>query len=81
MSNAVPPIHGHVTIEKSRKSLKFQKLMATLTLVLGVVLIVIGASDKGQDGMSPASLNGTLTVAAATFWLGTTKALIWWHHS
>ena len=80
MSNTEPAIRGHVTIEKSRKSLKFQKLMATLTLILGVVLIVMGGSENGQDGMSQARLNGTLTVAAAIFWLGTTKALIWWHH-
>ena len=73
-------IRGHVTIEKNRKSLKFQQLLAIMTLGLGIALVVIGA-QSGQDGkVAAATVNGSLTTFGGLVWLVVVKALMWWHH-
>ena len=74
-------VRGHVTIEKHRKSLKFQQLLAIATLALGVVLIVMGAQSPGPQGqVAQATVNGTLTTFGGVVWLMAVKALMWWHH-
>jgi hypothetical protein len=73
-------IKGHVTTEKHRKSLKFQQLLATLTLAFGVALIVFGFQGSQPGKTSEAAVNGGITCFGGAVWLFITKALMWWHH-
>jgi hypothetical protein len=77
--SSVNEVRGHVTIEKHRKSLKFQQLLAILTLVLGVVLVVIGSQQQGE-ATAAATINGGLTTFGGLVWLAVVKSLMWWHH-
>ena len=72
-------VRGHVTIEKNRKSLKFQQLLAILTLVLGIVLIAVGSQHQ-SEGVAAATVNGSLTTFGGLVWLTVVKILMWWHH-
>lgn len=52
---------AETTVQMTRKTIKFQQGLAFLTLVLGVVLIVIGAGDQEPGKPSQAMINGILT--------------------
>lgn len=81
MADAQAPVRGHVTIEKHGKSLKLQQLLSILTLVLGIILVVVGSQQIGQDGAIAAStVNGVLTTFGGVVWLVVVKILMWWHH-
>lgn len=81
MADTQPQIRGHVTIEKHRKSLKLQQVLSILTLVLGIVLVVVGAQQAGQDSApATATVNGILTTLGGLVWLSVVKVLMWWHH-
>lgn len=76
------PVRGHVTIEKTSKSLKAQQLWGLLCIVLGLMMVGIGASSSQSGSNGP---NGIAMVGAPLFLLGVvwrivTRVRIWWHH-
>jgi hypothetical protein len=76
------PVKGHVTIEKTGKSLKMQQLLGLLCIVLGLVLVGLGVSANTPGSREPSAL---AMVGAPLFVLGlawriVTRMRIWWHH-
>ena len=78
MSENSQPVHGHVTIEKTAKRLKLQKLYGVCALIVGILLIFNG---YGTDSKPTAVFNvGALTAFFAVVWLGMVNTKIWWNH-
>jgi len=73
------PKNDHVTIEQTGKSLKLQKVLATLTLVLGAILIAAGFQFASPEASRKTIANGWLTLAGGAIWLLSARALSWWH--
>jgi hypothetical protein len=71
---------NHTTIEHTRKSLKVQGLLATLTLVLGVGLVILGTSSEQKPEQNMAMMNGILTSLAGVVWVVGVRVARWWHH-
>jgi uncharacterized membrane protein len=76
------PVTGHVTIEKTKKSLKLQQLLGLLCIVLGLVLVGLGVSTSEQGSKEP---SGLVMAGGPLFMLGLvwriiTRIRIWWHH-
>jgi hypothetical protein len=81
-SAAPMPVSGHVTIEKTSKSLKSQQLLGLLCIVLGITIMGIGASGDGQASKEPSSLAmmGASLFLIGIAWRVVTRYRIWWHH-
>jgi hypothetical protein len=73
-------IRGHVTIEKTGKGLKFQSILAWLTLLFGVGLCVAGYSERADGGLTETAVNGYWTIGSAVAWMVILRMLRWWHH-
>lgn len=76
MNEKSQPVHGHVTIEKHGKGLKFQQLIAVCLLLVGIGLVFTNASEGGNNGTAA----GVMTSVAGMLWLAVTKVRMWWHH-
>ena len=74
------PKNDHLTIEQTGKSLKLQKVLATLTLVLGAILVAVGFQYASPEAPAKTIGNGWLTLAGGAVWLLSAKVLAWWHH-
>lgn len=75
-------IRGHVKTEGTRKSLKLQQLLATLTVALGIVLLVMSSQVQVAENETNAmALNGFLTLFGGIVWSLSVRAMIWWHHA
>jgi hypothetical protein len=74
------PKNNHVTIEQTGKSLKLQKVLATLTLVLGLIIVAVGFQYASPEASRKTIANGWLTLAGGAVWFLSAKALSWWHH-
>jgi hypothetical protein len=74
------PKPDHVTVEQTGKSLKLQKVLATLTLVLGAILVAVGFQYASPEASRKTIGNGWLTLAGGAIWFLSAKALSWWHH-
>ena len=74
------PKNDHVTIEQTGKSLKLQKVLATLTLVLGSIIVAVGFQYASPEASRKTITNGWLTLAGGAVWFLSAKALSWWHH-
>lgn len=67
---------GHVTIEKTSKSLKISLLAGFLCFAFGAVLAVSGAA---AESLPVAGIGIATAFAGIVWWIGT-KVRIWWHH-
>lgn len=81
-SSAAMPVTGHVTIEKTKKSLKLQQLLALLCLVLGITLVGVGVSSQepGSKETSGLLMVGSPLCLLGLAWRIITRVRIWWHH-
>lgn len=71
---------NHTTIEQTRKSLKLQRLMASMTLFFGVGLIIMAANNGEKPDSSPTMINGILTTVGGIAWIIGLRVAKWWHH-
>jgi len=76
------PVTGHVTIEKTKKSLKLQKLLSFVSIVLGITLVFAGMNSAGPESKEPSSLlmTGSLLFVLGLAWWIITRMRIWWNH-
>lgn len=76
------PIKGHVTIEKTRKSLKLQQLLGLFSILIGLSLIGAAVYGREPDSkeMSPILPMGSLLFLVGLVWRVVTRIRIWWHH-
>jgi hypothetical protein len=76
------PVSGHVTIEKTAKSLKAQQLLGLLCVVAGLALVGIGVSVNGQESkeLGTVAMVGAQLFFVGIVWRIVTRARIWWHH-
>lgn len=76
------PVKGHVTIERTAKSLKLQQLMGLACIVLGLVLVAAGASTEpeGSKEVSGSMLAGGMLFLVGLAWRLVTRMRIWWNH-
>ena len=76
------PVKGHVTIEKTGKSLKLQQLLSLGMIVLGFVIVVssVAASEPGTKTVSSATTAGSMTLVGGLLWRVVTSIRIWWNH-
>ena len=49
------PVRGHVTIEKTGKSLKLQQLLGLFCIVLGLAMALLGISTDAPGGTEPSA--------------------------
>lgn len=71
----------HVTVEGTRKSIKFQQLLATATIILGVVLLTVASQSNQGEARDATMLNGSLTLAGGAVWSGFMRMARWWQHA
>ena len=76
------PVRGHVTIEKTGKSLKMQQLLSFLCIVIGfgIAAIAIGTRQPGTTEISSAATWGSLMFVGGLVWRVVTRIRVWWHH-
>jgi hypothetical protein len=76
------PMTGHVTIEKTKKSLKVQQLLGLLAIVFGIAMVGIGISSQDPGSKEPSGLvmMGSPLVLIGLVWRVITRMRIWWHH-
>ena len=76
------PVRGHVTIEKTGKSLKMQQLLSLLCIVIGfgIAAIAIGTRQPGTTEISSAAMGGSLMFVGGLVWRVVTRIRVWWHH-
>jgi hypothetical protein len=81
-SAAPMPVRGHVTIEKTSKSLKLQQLLGLACILSGLVIVAAAASAKepGSQEPNPAITVGSLLFVGGLVWRIVTRLRIWWHH-
>ncbi len=65
-----------VVTELTSKRLKFQTLLAAVTIVIGFVVIM----NSGASGNVGSSVIGTLMLLVGLVWLVITRIRIWWNH-
>jgi hypothetical protein len=74
-------IRGQVRTEQTRKSLKFQQLLAVCTVITGIVLLIMSSqAEVPEGGSNTLAINGFLTLAAGSIWNLIVRSLMWWHH-
>jgi len=79
--NSFAPRHSGqiVGVERTSKSLKLQRLLAVLTVAIGVAMAIAGCpAEDGRCG--PAFPFGLLLAFAGSAWLVTVRILRWWRH-
>lgn len=76
------PVRGHVTIEKTGKSLKLQQLLSLLCIVIGfgIAAIAIGTRQPDTNEISSAAMGGSLMFVGGLVWRVVTRIRVWWHH-
>ena len=76
------PVKGHVTIEKTGKSLKLQQLLSLGTILLGfgIAAIAIAARPPESKEVSSAVVWGSTMFAGGLLWRVVTRIRIWWNH-
>ena len=74
------PVRGHVTIEKTGKSLKLQYVIAVCALLAGTMITFNAAGESGKGGPNSAMSVGSGVIIFSLIWLAVTKVKIWWHH-
>ena len=76
------PVRGHVTIEKTGKSLKLQQLLGLFCIVLGLAMALLGISTDAPGGTEPSAFAtaGILLFMLGLVWRIVTRMRIWWHH-
>lgn len=77
----VETVKGHVTVEATRKSIKFQQLLATLTVITGIVLLVVANQSPEDPAKEATIVNGTLTLTGGVIWSVFMRLARWWHHA
>ncbi len=65
-----------VTIEQTSKPLKRQIIISVLTLAVGILTVIIGASAESI----PVIVAGVIVTLGGLIWLAVTKARVWWNH-
>jgi hypothetical protein len=76
------PVKGHVTIEKTGKSLKLQQLLSLGMILLGFTILAaaIASREPGTTEVSSAATGGSLMFFSGLVWRAVTRIRIWWHH-
>ena len=76
------PVSGHVTIEKTGKSLKLHQLLSFLFIVIGfgIAAIAITTRPKDTTEISSAALAGSFMFVGGLMWRVVTRIRVWWHH-
>ena len=76
------PISGHVTVEKTRKSLKLHQLLSLLCIVIGFCTVAIASSLRkpGSTEMGVGVPVGGFMFIGGLVWRGVTNVRVWWHH-
>ena len=76
------PVSGHVTIEKTGKSLKLHQLLSFLFIVIGfgIATIAITTRPKDTTEISSAALAGSFMFVGGLMWRVVTRIRVWWHH-
>lgn len=74
------PVRGHVTIEKTGKSLKLQYALAVCTIIAGSITSCNGMGSTERGEASTLLQAGSGAVIFGFIWLFITKAKMWWHH-
>lgn len=76
------PVPAHVTIEKTRKSIKIQRLLALMMILTGATLTVVGvlAAENEPQPSPVVSGIGSLIAVVGIVWRIALRALTWWHH-
>lgn len=64
------------TVELTAKRLKAQQVLSTLTIVLGIVLMVVCFRRSALNGVTI----GGLIALVGMLWLWITRVRIWWNH-
>jgi hypothetical protein len=77
------PVRGHVTIEKTGKSLKMQQLLSLGFILLGFTILaaVVAGREPGNTEVSSAASVGSLMFVGGLVWRVVTRIRVWWHHS
>lgn len=65
----------HVTVEKTKKSLKIQQLFSIILIIASVILIIMKNSDGGDASYDYIGLG------IGIVWLILVKIAIWWNHA
>lgn len=66
------------TIQATAKRYKLQMLLSTLLVSFGVVVIIVGAQEPGNDGPL---LWGAAISALGLAWFLVVRFMAWWNHS
>lgn len=74
------PVSGHVTTEKTSKSLKAQYVISVAAILIGfiVMMVGLGGNEKGEPTTTFTVGGFTMFFAMVSAWI--TKLKIWWHH-
>lgn len=80
MTNQPTPVQGHVTTEKTAKSLKAQQAASIVLVLIGGMIAWsnLGDAQDGKQGIYATIGNGLLIFGL--MWMATTKMKIWWNH-
>ena len=78
---ARPVASGHVTIERTSKSLKIHQVYAWAVFVLGVLIAwgSVGASGSSGGAGGAAGFGSFLVFVSFVYGIST-RVAIWWHH-
>lgn len=76
------PVPTHVTVEKTRKSIKIQRLIALMMILTGATLTIVGvlAAENEPQPSPVVSGIGSLITVGGIGWRIVLRALTWWHH-
>lgn len=76
------PVSGHVTIEKTGKSLKMQQLLSLGLILLGFTIMAAAFTGRepGSTEVSTTASVGSAMFVCGLFWRVLTRMRIWWHH-
>jgi hypothetical protein len=74
-------VRGHVKTERTRKSLKLQQAVATITVATGIVLLIMSSqAEVPANGYNALAVNGWLTFMGGIIWNLFVRMMTWWHH-
>ena len=78
--NATPYIvTGHVTTEKTKKTLKAQQLLS-LVVIVASVGIILTRPESARDSFDAIGSGAAFAFLGGIVWRVTTSARIWWNH-
>lgn len=80
MGGRLNPVHSGrvVTTEATGKGLKLQHILATLTLIAGVTMLMVGV--QSEPAQEETAVIGGLVAMFALGWLVLIRFLRWWRH-